>query len=156
MGGCISKKKDLLQVPKNNLVAPSTPPSSRASSSFERKETVCTNGRPTLCDGDRPKKCIMLSSKEHMSLLNDVSDVRKMSAVVMTPYLQETTERKYREYIDLLENPTTSNVVPHERFISFWKYLLVVYIYIRHIHNFYNKPVCNCNQRANQGKYIPR
>lgn len=69
-------------------------------------------------DYELPKKKVMLLSLEHKEHLNTTNEVRKSSSIEEEPYLKETTERKLKEYADLLEAPN-SNKVPKERFIAF-------------------------------------
>lgn len=73
---------------------------------------------PPTNEYERPKKRIMLISSEHLEQLNTTNEVRKTSSIEEEPYLKETTERKFREYADLLEVPR-SNIVPRERFVAF-------------------------------------
>ena len=60
----------------------------------------------------------MLSTDQHITHLNTVNEIKPGCVIVEEPYLKETKERKFREYADLLENPTL-DFAPKEKFVAF-------------------------------------
>ena len=62
---------------------------------------------------------VMLSTDHHISQLTMVSELNRTTMVVEEPDLKEITERKFREFADLLENPNL-DFVPKEKYLAFW------------------------------------